>query len=256
MQTKITLHLLVGILRSRFAIGYTFMLFALTLAMFLLETNTTKSLVGLMNVLLWVIPLCTLVYATVHIYNAYEFFELMATQPIPRKTIIRSEWLSLNIAFSTSFLLGVGIPVIAFAPHSITPLILMAGVALSSIFVSLSCLFGIRFSDRTKGIGIALFCWLFFALIFDALILFLLFSFSDYPTDKLVMVMSLLNPLDMARLVLLLQLNVSSIMGYTGAVFSQTVGSALGITILLTAMMAWILIPALMAQRHFEKKDF
>lgn len=256
MQTNITTYLLSGILRSRFAIGYTVMLFALTLAMFLLETNTTKSLVGLMNVLLWVIPLCTLVYATVHIYNAYEFFELMATQPIPRKNIIRSEWLSLNIALSASFLIGVGIPVLAFVPLSIAYLILITGVALSTTFVSLSCLFGIRISDRTKGIGIALFCWLFFALIFDALILFILFSFSDYPTDKLVMVMSLLNPLDMARLVLLLQLNVSSIMGYTGAVFSQTLGSTGGIAILLSAMVGWILIPAWMAQRHFDNKDF
>jgi Cu-processing system permease protein len=256
MQTNITLHLLTGILRSKFALGYTLFLFVLAMAMFLLETNTTKSIVGLMNVLLWVIPLCTLVYSTVHLYNAYEFFELMATQPIPRKKIIRSEWLSLSLALNASFLVGIGIPVLAFVPLAIAILIVVAGMALTTIFVSLSCLFGISFTDRTKGIGVALFCWLFFALIFDAIILFLLFSFSDYPTDKLVMVMSLLNPLDMARLVLLLQLNVSSIMGYTGAVFSQTVGSTLGIIILLSTMIAWMLLPAWMAQKLFEKKDF
>src|SRR5690606_41843496 len=47
--------------------------------------------------------------------------------------------------------------------------------------------------DKARGIGAALMIWLFFTLIFDGLVLFLLFQLIDYPLENLIVVLSALD---------------------------------------------------------------
>jgi len=45
-------------------------------------------------------------------------------------------------------------------------------------------------------------------------------------------------------------------MGYTGAVFQQTLGGTTGTFLALLGLAAWTLIPGLLALRAFKRKDF
>ena len=54
--------------------------------------------------------------------------------------------------------------------------------------------------------------------------LFYYFSF-DYPMEKPMIGLSALNPIDLSRILILLQLDVSAMMGYTGAVFEDFFGT-------------------------------
>jgi len=60
-----------------------------------------------------------------------------------------------------------------------------------------------------------------FSILFDGLVLFLLFQFADYPLEKFMVGISGLNPVDLTRVLVLLQLDISAMMGYTGAVFKD-----------------------------------
>ena len=65
-----------------------------------------------------------------------------------------------------------------------------------------------------------------------------------------------LNPIDIARTFLLLQLDISALMGYTGAVFSKFFGGWMGMTTALGVLVMWTLVPLLVALRIFRSKDF
>ncbi len=51
-------------------------------------------------------------------------------------------------------------------------------------------------------------------------------------------------------------LDASAMMGYTGAVFQDFFGGALGTSLALACLTAWAVVPALAAMRTFRRKDF
>jgi Cu-processing system permease protein len=73
----------------------------------------------------------------------------------------------------------------------------------------------VKTRDKAKVIGAAITLWLYFSLLFDGFVLFLLFQFADYPLEKPMIALSALNPIDLGRILILLQLDVSAMMGYT-----------------------------------------
>ncbi|MDX1740094.1 MAG: hypothetical protein R3178_02330, partial [Rhodothermales bacterium] len=66
----------------------------------------------------------------------------------------------------------------------------------------------------------------------------------------------LLNPIDLGRIILLLQIDISALMGYTGAVFEQFFGSPMGLAMSSGALLIWISGSLLLARRTFLRKDF
>jgi Cu-processing system permease protein len=132
---------------------------------------------------------------------------------------------------------------------------ILNGCLLSVIFVAIALLATVTTRDKAKGIGKAILLWLYFALIFDGLILFLLFQFSDFPLEKPLMVVSALNPIDLSRISVLLRLDVSALMGYTGAVFKEYFGTPLGFAVTLLVLILWTIIPLYISTRKFKEKD-
>jgi Cu-processing system permease protein len=66
----------------------------------------------------------------------------------------------------------------------------------------------------------------------------------------------MLNPIDLGRILLLLNLDVSALMGFTGAVFTQFFGSSTGRTVTLAALGLWMVVPILVGHRVFARKNF
>jgi Cu-processing system permease protein len=64
-----------------------------------------------------------------------------------------------------------------------------------------------------------------------------------------------LNPIDLGRVLVLLQVDVSALMGYTGALYKNLFSDFTGVAYALGLMLAWILIPLYWASRIFTKKD-
>jgi Cu-processing system permease protein len=109
--------------------------------------------------------------------------------------------------------------------------------------------------DKAKGIGIAIMTWLFFALLFDGLVLFLLFQFQDYPIENAMVGITAFSPIDLARIQILLHLDVSAMMGYTGAIFKDFFGTSTGLIVSFLLLSLWVIIPFFISLRKFNKKD-
>jgi len=252
---RIVKYVLFDILQNRIVIGYTLFLLAVSFGLFNLSADPTKGLVSLLNVALIVTPLVSIVFATIHFYNSYEFIELLAAQPIRRSVIVWSEFLGLASALTLAVLVGMGLPILLFSPNATGFSLLAAAVGLTIAFVSIALLASVATRDKAKGIGVALLLWFFFSLIYDALVLFLMFSFADYPLEKAMLVFVSLNPIDLARVVVLLQMDISALMGYTGALFREFLGTGWGIAFAAGVLLLWATLPMLWAVRIFRKKD-
>jgi Cu-processing system permease protein len=252
---KIVKYVLIDILQNRIVIAYTLFLLAVSFGLFNLSGDATKGLASLLNIVLIVTPLVSIIFATIHFYNASEFIELLAAQPLQRGTIIWSAFWGLAIALLLAVLIGLGIPVLLFAANTTGLSLVMVAAALSVIFMSLAILASVLTRDKAKGIGVALLLWFYFALLYDAFVLFLMFAFADYPLEKAMLAVVALNPIDLARVVVMLQMDISALMGYTGALFRAFLGTGWGIVSAIGLLFIWVFIPIFWAVKVFRKKD-
>ncbi|MDX2134799.1 MAG: ABC transporter permease subunit [Saprospiraceae bacterium] len=248
-------YVLFDILQNKIVLAYTLFLMLVSWGLFGLSNDPAKGLVSLLNIVLIVTPLVALIFSTIHLYNASEFIELMAAQPIRRSIILWSEFGGLTAALSLAVLLGLGVPVMVYAGGPLGLSLILAALALTWCFVALACLTAVATRDKARGIGMALMLWFYFALLYDALLLLVLFAFGDYPMEKVALLLTALNPIDLARVLVLLQMDISALMGYTGAVFSRFFGSALGVTCAGLALLLWVAVPFWWSYRIFLKKD-
>lgn len=252
---KVIKYVILDIVKNKIVIIYTIFLFLISFGVFSLEDNSTKGLLTLLNLILFIVPLVSIIFSTIYLYNSSEFIELLVSQPLKRRSI----WLSLFIGISSSlllsFLLGCGLPILIFDGSNVGILLSAIGLLLTISFVAISMLTTVYTRDKAKGIGISIFSWLYFAVLFDALVLFLLFQFSDYPLEKPMMVISFFNPIDLSRILLLLKMDVSTLMGYTGAVLKEFFGTTLGTYTSFTVLFLWIVIPLFISLKKFNSKD-
>jgi Cu-processing system permease protein len=181
---KIVKYIIVDILRNKIVIAYTFFLLAISLGVLNLEDNPTKGLLSLMNVVLFVVPLVSIIFSTIYVYNSSEFIELLISQPLKRKILWLSLFSGLSISLSFAFLIGCGIPLLLFNTSEVAIMMLVIGLIESVIFVAIALFASVKQRDKAKGIGVAILLWVYFSLLFDGLVLFLMFQFSDYPIEK------------------------------------------------------------------------
>jgi Cu-processing system permease protein len=252
---KLSRYVLYDIVRSKVVIAYTIFLFVISMSLFRMEENNGKALLSLLNIILIVIPLISMIFSTIHYYNSYEFIELMLSQPMSRTRILLSEYGGVALSLVTAFLIGVGIPVIVFSLDATGFAMIFTGCALTIVFTSIAFWASVKAKDKARGIGFALLLWFYFSLIYDGLILLILFSFSDYPLEKLTLVLSAFNPVDLGRIFIMLKMDVSALMGYTGALYQDFFGSLTGMMFTTGIMLLWAILPLWGAILTFRKKD-
>ena len=252
---KIIKYVIIDITQNKIVLVYTFLLLVISLTVFNLESNAAKGLLTLLNIVLIIVPLISIIFSTIYIYNSAEFIELLVSQPLKRKAIWLSLFGGLSTSLSLAFFIGVAIPVLIYNSDSTGRMIVLMGLLLSIIFVSIALLAAGVTRDKAKGIGLAILLWLYFSLIFDAVVLFLLFQFQDYPLEKVMIAFSFFNPIDISRILILLKMDISALMGYTGAVFREFFGTTWGVAITIFILFLWIILPLWLSLRKFKRKD-
>lgn len=254
-MNRITKFVILDILKNRILLIYTFLLAILSWSVFSLEDNSTKGLLSLLNIILLIVPLVAVIFSTIYQYNSAEFVELLLSQPVQRKKIWLSLFFGLSASMMLAFSIGAGIPLLIYEPSTVGFMMFGIGNIISVVFVALALLSAILTRDKAKGIGISIMLWLFFALLFDGLVLFLMFQFADYPIEKAMVCISAFNPVGLARILILLHLDVSAMMGYTGAIFKDFFGTTPGLIIAFGLMLLWVIIPFYISLILFKKKD-
>jgi Cu-processing system permease protein len=247
-------------LRSWWALLYGLFFLVLASTLLYFSGDFTKALVSLLNVVLLLVPLISTVFGTMYFYNSREFSELLLAQPIKRSHLFLGQYLGLTISLMLSFCLGLGISFLVYAGNMEESkhlfVLMLCGSLLTAIFTALAFLISVSFEDRIKGFGMAILLWLFTAVIYDGLLLAFLVIFDEYPLEKISIGITLFNPIDLSRILILLRLETAALMGYTGAVFEKFFGTAQGILISFFTLIVWVVLPLLLFVRKVSRKDF
>lgn len=254
-MTRILKYVAIDILKNKVVIAYAVMLALFSWSAFSLEDNAAKGVLTVLNIILLTVPLMSVLFATIYVYNSNEFIELLVSHPVKRSKIWKALFTGLALSTVAAYIVGAGIPLLIFADWDVALIMIAAGSLLSVIFVAVAFLSSIITRDKAKGIGISIMLWLYFALLFDGLVLFIFFQFSDYPVEKLVVMLSALSPVDLCRILILLRLDVSAMMGYTGAVFKNFFGTNTGLVLSFSLLLLWVFVPFYVSMRKFKKKD-
>lgn len=248
-------------LRSRWIAVYTlFFLFA-TEGVLRFAGEGAKAVLSLSSATLIVVPLVTLVLSTIYVYNAREFTELLLAQPVRRSALFSGLYLGLAVPMAGGFVAGIGVPLLLRgggdpAQRGAIVALLAVGVLLTFVFTAIAFAIALGTDDRLRGLGAALGLWFVLALLYDGIVLAAVAVFADYPVERALLGVTFANPVDLARILILLKLDVAALMGYTGAVFQRFFGGPVGITFAATALVLWVVAPLAIGARQFRRKDF
>jgi Cu-processing system permease protein len=261
LVAKLTLIQARDVLRSRWIALYAAFFLILTEGLLRFSGGDARAILSLGTASLMVIPLATIVLSTIYVYNAREFTELLLAQPIKRSSLFAGLYLGLALPAAAAFLAGISAPFLlrGGAEPDVTGAfvtLLLVGTLLTFVFTAIAFWIALRTEDRLRGVGVALGVWLLLGVLYDGLVLLGVAVFSDYPVERPLLVLTLANPVDLGRVLLLLKLDVAALMGYTGAVFERFFGGAGGAALALSMLVVWTAIPIAAAARRFKRRDF
>jgi Cu-processing system permease protein len=249
-----------NVLRSRWLLVYALLLFGMTDLLFRFGGSGPRVVLSLTNVVLALVPLVALVFGTTHIYHAREFIEMILAQPIGRRPLYAALYGGLALPLAAAYALGVGVPLAwhtGLSGGAVSGLVLVAaGVALTFVFSAIAFALALRFEERATGLGAAIITWLLTVVVYDGLLLFAVVTLGDWPIETPALVATLLNPVDLGRVLLLLQFDLSALAGYTGAIFERFFGGATAPIVAAVALLLWIVVPLGLGLRRFERRDW
>jgi Cu-processing system permease protein len=249
------------LMRSRWSYVYFLFYLILGFVLLFLNNNLSKAIITLMNVIIVLTPLIGTVFGVMYFYNSREFSELLLALPIKRKTIFIGQFLGLSISLSLSLLIGLGIPFLSYGIFESDVvfdfvLLLFVGIVLTFIFSGLSFSIALYHDNKIKGFSYSILTWLLLALVYDGFFLVLLIVFREYPLDYFSLIGTVFNPIDLSRILILLKLDISALLGFSGALFKNFFGAYYGMLTAYFLLFTWVSIPFWMISFVANRKDF
>jgi Cu-processing system permease protein len=247
--------------RHKWWLLYGFSFFALSSLIFYLGAQEPlQASASLLNLVLLLVPLFSLIFGSISFSESLPFQEILVALPISRAEIFFGKWIGLSLGLASAYLLGMGLSAVLYFSNLQTGILsyvflICLGILLTAVFVSIAFLLSNILRRKELVFGTRLLVWLFFFVLYDVIVMQVVLFFGDYPLEIPMITMVFLNPIDLARIMLTLQMDLSAMMGYSGALFQKYFGGTLGITIGGCAMLIWSALPAYLGYLCFNRKD-
>lgn len=247
--------------RSRWSYVYFLFYMLLGFTLLFLNSDLSGAVITMMNIIIVLVPLIGTIFGVMYYYDSKEFTELLLAQPIKRSSIFLGQYFGVAMSLAASLVFGLGIPFVAYGLFQSAAIfeftmLLVTGVFLTFIFTALAFNIALSNENKIKGFGFAILLWLFLAVIYDGIFLMALVHFQEYPIDKFALIATMGNPIDLSRILIILKLDISALLGYTGAVFKNFFGTSLGSTLSLGLLLLWVILPVWRISAKAKKKDF
>lgn len=181
---------------------------------------------------------------------------LVMTYPIKRGEFVLGKWLGQGAILSTATIVGFGSAVVligltsgSWQHLSIFAVFILAAVVLGLVFLSLAHLLSLLVSEKSQAAGLALFLWLFFAVLYDLGLLALLVGTEGWVDSNALRLLLMLNPTDVFRMINLQQLDASG-----SGVLASLGELEFSISALFAVLTGWILVSLSLAIARFKTR--
>lgn len=223
----------------------------------------SRTTLSLLNLVLYLIPLVSLVVGVVGFSGDGRLNELLFSQPLNRWEIYIGKLLGLLVVLFSSTALGFSISGIIIlsrvGPEGVLKylvFVLLSNI-LAFVFVSISGLISVISKQRGKALGISVFVWFLFLIFYDLVIIGVTTAFLKGKVAATFAMVSLLgNPVDIVRVLSLITLNSPEIFGPAGAAFLKFFGGSLKTYIILTLdLLLWFVVTTFLSIKILSKQD-
>ncbi len=221
--------------------------------------RTSASLINLGGFLL---PLFALLLGVFSFLTNREYLEILATQPVSRRGILLGKYLGLLISVLAAAALGFGLPGVIIATAIGTEgagaylLVVLFSCLLAAVFTGLSVLIALLAKRRPVALGVAMAVWIFFELVYGLLMLATTLYLPPGVARNVLLVGLGGNPIDVVRVLCLLQVGGPHLFGPAGATLIKLTGSAPVATVIgLAIVVAWIVGPVALSVWIFKRQD-
>ncbi len=259
-------------LRNRWVAGVTVVLalFAMAISYFGAAasgmvgfTSLSTTIVSLSSLAIFLIPLIALILAYDSIVGEEEqgTLILLLTYPLKRSELLAGKFTGHAAMLALSTLLGFGSAglLIAIFSDQVAPWKLLAAysifmvtsILLGWVFIALAYLVSVMSVEKNRASGAALLIWFAFVFVFDLLLLGLLVATGGSIGDDLFGWLLLLNPTDIFRLINLGGFKATQIQSGLVSIADKQMIQPL---VLWSGLLAWIIIPCLLAVWRFNKR--
>jgi len=207
-------------------------------------------------------PLFALLLGVFSFLTHREYLEILATQPVSRRQILLGKYLGLLISVLAAAALGFGLPgaiisaSIGFEGAGTYLLVVGFSCLLAAIFTGLSVLIALLAGRRPVALGVAIAVWIFFELVYGLLMLATTLYLPPNVAKNVLLVGLGGNPVDVVRVLCLLQVGGPPLFGPAGATLIKLTGSATAATAIgLAIIAAWIVVPLVISVWVFKRQD-
>ncbi|HEB55471.1 MAG TPA: ABC transporter permease [Gammaproteobacteria bacterium] len=259
-------------LRNRWVAGITVVLalFAMAISYFGAAasgmvgfTSLSTTIVSLSSLAIFLIPLIALIMAYDSIVGEEEqgTLILLMTYPLKRSELLAGKFAGHAVMMALSTLLGFGSAGLLIAVFSeqvglgellvAYSMFIATSILLGWVFIALAYLVSVMSQEKSRASGVALLIWFAFVFVFDLLLLGLLVGTGGSIGDDLFGWLLLLNPTDIFRLINLGGFEATQIQSGLASIADKQMIQPL---VLWSSLLAWIVIPCLIAAWRFNKR--
>ena len=226
--------------------------------------NLELTIAGMTSLVQYIVPIIGLMLGYAAIVREIESGSMSSflAHPVERWEVVVGKFLGLGFVLSFSILIGFVIAgiIIGLNVSNVDYLgyliFIVSSILLGLVYLSLSMLFSTIFKSRSTSMGIAIFTWFFFAIIWGIIITGLIFAFegnimTSGGIPEWYYGLSMINPISSYGLMVSINVVPSG----------QIMGSIEGLpgfvnTAVLTAiLLVWIILPVFLSALFFERKD-
>ena len=217
---------------------------------------------SLMNLVLFIVPLAGLVLGVTSITGASGTLPLLLAQPIGRGEVVVGKLIGLATALTVAQLVSFGGGGVIVATQagsgSLNGFLALTGLSIVLGWLSIACALAIAviWPDRLKAVSAALLLWLLMVVAYDLLVIGATATLRGLPLQSILFPALLLNPVDLARVLTTLAVGSGALFGPTAAVLMRMFGSQIGMIVGVSVLLIETCLPAIVAVKVFERRDW
>ena len=217
---------------------------------------------SLMSVVLLVVPLCGLLLGVASVSGGGDALPLLLAQPVTRGEVLAGKYVGLAAALSVAQAIGFGGGGLVVAFHAGTEqwrgfaALTVLAIVLGWLSLAAAMALAALCRDRLQAMSFALLLWLGLVVAYDLAVLGATALLGGLPLEAVLFPALLLNPIDLARVLVTLAIGSGALFGPTGAVLVKLFGGTGGVALGAAVLAIETAIPLVIAGRVFRKRDW
>jgi Cu-processing system permease protein len=217
---------------------------------------------SLMNLVLMVVPLTGLLLGVTSITGGGETLPLLLAQPVTRGEVLAGKFVGLALALGAAQALGFGgggvVIALTAGPDQLSGFAVLTLLSLALGWLTLAAALAIAalWPDRLKAMSIALLLWLLMVVAYDLAVLGATTLLGGLPLEAVLFPALLVNPVDLARVLVTMAVGSGALFGPTSAVLAKLFGTTGGVTLGVAVLALETAVPLVVAARVFRRRDW